>query len=69
LLLKLNTTDTNNDTHNNWVKNNPDDDQVYNNIASEVAIQSTKPKLLEAIMNAQVGQNDGNREFKGLGIC
>lgn len=32
-------------------------------ISSEVAIQSAKPKILEALMNLEVGEDEGNREF------
>ncbi|CAK9782753.1 SPOC domain-like protein [Cutaneotrichosporon oleaginosum] len=51
-------------THNQanaaWVAQHGDEDPPYIAVSSDVAIQSAKPKILEALMNLEVGEEEGN---------
>lgn len=58
----LSTADTNNQAHQAYTKENPDDEAPpYAFIACDVAIQTAKPKTLEEVMNLDVGTEEGNR--------
>ncbi|GMK57801.1 hypothetical protein CspeluHIS016_0406350 [Cutaneotrichosporon spelunceum] len=51
---------THNQAHSAWVDEHGDDDAPYTSISSDVAIQSAKPKMLEVLMNLEVGEDEGN---------
>ncbi|BEJ02117.1 hypothetical protein CcaverHIS631_0607990 [Cutaneotrichosporon cavernicola] len=51
---------THNQAHSAWVAEHGDDDPPYTAISSDVAIQSAKPKMLEVLMNLEVGEEAGN---------
>lgn len=55
---------TNNQANHSYVEANPEDeDPPYAAVASNVAIQTAKPKIVEEVANLQVGQVEGNRVF------
>lgn len=57
-------TETNNHANRDYVVANPDDeDPMYAHIACDVAIQTAKPRALEEVMNLDVGEQEGNREW------
>lgn len=54
---------TNNQAHQAYTKEHPEeDDPPYLKVSSDVAIQTAKPKVVEEVMNLQVGNVEGNRE-------
>jgi len=58
---------TNNQANHSYVEANPEDeDPPYAAVASNVAIQTAKPKIVEEIVNLQVGHVEGNRSCSSL---
>ncbi|EIW69540.1 hypothetical protein M231_07455 [Tremella mesenterica] len=52
---------TNNQAHNDYTAKNPeDDDPMYAHVACDVAIQTARPKIVETVMNVEVGEHEGN---------
>lgn len=56
--------ETNNQANLAYVQSNPhDNDPPYSAVACDVSIQTAKPKMLEAVMNLEPGQHEGNRAY------
>ncbi|CAD6581135.1 MAG: ATP-dependent DNA helicase II subunit 2 [Tremellales sp. Tagirdzhanova-0007] len=52
---------TNNQAHRAYVTANPEDeDSPYAAISCDVAIQPAKPKIIEEVLNLEVGEHEGN---------
>ena len=54
---------TNNAVNAGFVHDAEDAEAPYAYISSDAAIQTAKPKILEQVINLQVGEEEGNREF------
>jgi ATP-dependent DNA helicase 2 subunit 2 len=56
--------ETNNQANRAYIQSNPEDeDPPYAAVACDVSIQTAKPKAVEVVMNLEVGQEMGNREW------
>ena len=44
-------------------KNPEDDEPMYAHVSCDVAAQTAKPKIVEVVMNLEVGEHEGNRKF------